>query len=644
MAKYRITSTPDNSFKKGGERKKKKRDNDKDYRHIPITPEMQAEMPADEWAQYIQEIPEVYTTRTKAEQEARNWEANRQWLAQENYKRAPHLYLPDGSLRPQAAESADWVWQLGALAPKGLQLASAAMDIPLGAGVNVGGVLNTAMLAHGASEAPERIQDWKDVAEGKMDWKEATLKTGLTALELSPAYGATKKLLPQTYTINPWAGKLGKYNRVVGPDAIRDIQESGVIRAGDRGGSQLPNQVGSIIGSRITPYASFGKGAPAADNIYAQRVISQGKKPFIISTDRPMKVSTLGRHGKGTTQFPVGPDGKYMKEFPASEAKVFEFRDKPHWLKGYTEVPRELPGSPNSTIMKAGAPNPLEIVDAIVPQAPIPAGWSFSPLNLIPGYGKSLGTKYNAFRKFGNSMKHVQETKTLSPKGGNPLRKGRDQMIKEGNWAALNEPSEGYSGVYTAEFDFGAPGNNLSYYDTPGRDGVLIKDKVGNSLVDIPVSDPGLAFHRRLPFSTRYVPVDKQKLLDNKFQWATQGSHLQSLAEKYGAGLGYVSLLGLMGNDAAVDTYNKYTIDPIINTGKNIIQGKNPFIIDDEKQYGGAHIETELTPEEIQEYAKGGGQYAAALPQEQDGGIVTSLTDAEIKQYIKDGYIVEEIK
>jgi hypothetical protein len=220
--------------------------------------------------------------------------------------------------------------------------------------------------------------------------------------------------------------------------------------------------------------------------------------------------------------------------------------------------------------------NPLAVADNLVPRLDpllfLEDGslMDMSPLNLISFYGKSLKGKDKAFRKFGNTLEDVIKRKSLSPKGGSKFRMGKDQIVNEGNWAALNRTWEKYPGTYAAEFDFKAPGSNLGFTVPSNRSGVLITDAAGNRLPDIPVSDPGLQFHRRLPFSTRYVPIDKEKLINNEFQLATQGSYLQSLAEKYGYGLGAAASIGLLGGGAeeAVDKYNKYTIDPIINFAK----------------------------------------------------------------------------
>jgi hypothetical protein len=157
------------------------------------------------------------------------------------------------------------------------------------------------------------------------------LKSGYNALKASKEAG----LLSNTYKLNPFANKLNEYNRVVGQDAILDLQNSGLVRSGERGG------VETNMGVRTSAYPSFGKGIPGQR--YIDQTIQQGKTPYIISTDRPMGVSTLGRHGKGSTMLPIDETGKYMSAFSADEAKVFGV--KPNWLTGYKEIPKELPSS-----------------------------------------------------------------------------------------------------------------------------------------------------------------------------------------------------------------------------------------------------------------------------------------------------------
>jgi LysM repeat protein len=271
---------------------------------------------------------------------------------------------------------------------------------------------------------------------------------------------------------------------------------------------------------------------------------------------------------------------RQSENIPEGQSQLF----KKDWLQGWK---KEVPKPITKTLpppQQAGFPNPLAIADAIVPQLPHPIripllgaqientnAFTGSPLNFIPGYGQFLKPNPNAaFRKFGNSMQHVIDTKTLSPKGGASFRIGKDQILGEGNWASLNNVNENYKGTFAAKFDFRHPETNLGYVNPSDRNGVLITTKSGDRLVDIPIEDQGLSFHRRLPFSNKYVSIDKQKLLNNKFQWSTQGGYLQSLAEKYGYGLGYAGALGATGLvPNAVEKYNQYTIDPLKEQWKN---------------------------------------------------------------------------
>lgn len=152
-------------------------------------------------------------------------------------------------------------------------------------------------------------------------------------------YLTTKTPLKNTFKINPFSSKLGQYNRVVGEDAIQDIINTGLVRSNPEAG--VKTTIGAL---RQTPFPSFAKGSPR--QTYINQTVDQGHVPYIISTDRPMAVSTLGRHGKGSTMFPVDdnyvPELKnYLSGFSANEAKVFEAN--PHWLKGYKPVNTSTP-------------------------------------------------------------------------------------------------------------------------------------------------------------------------------------------------------------------------------------------------------------------------------------------------------------
>lgn len=252
-------------------------------------------------------------------------------------------------------------------------------------------------------------------------------------------------------------------------------------------------------------------------------------------------------------------------------------------------------------VQKAGIPNPLKIADNIIPRTFAPGhylgmedSWNnYSPLNWIPGYGKKLSQNselyspsimFNdkpalldniisaehpvGFRKFGNSMQDVIDKKVLGPKG---TGMGSKQIKGEGNWAEPGKVNEHYSGVFEATMNPNVKGSNIKLEAWNKRNGMVGTTKEGN--VDIPLTDPGLSFNRRLPFSNKYVSIDKQKLIDNKFQLATQLPHVQSLIEKYGIIAGQAAVFGYLygGKDQAIKnlkTVNKYSIDPVANWTK----------------------------------------------------------------------------
>jgi hypothetical protein len=201
-------------YQDGGESKRKK------YRFIKDTEEAK-QFPVDEWGQYIQEEPEVVVRPLTPEQQQ---ERNMEWARREMARRNPHLYLSDGTLRPQAAQSANWVFAAPMVAPMALEALGsvAATQIP-GTGVSLGTVANTAAGIHGATQVPQRIQDWQDVAAGKKDWKEATAESIMTGLEL---YGGLSELkgfkgVPKELPGSPNSSlELGKASRTVYPQPI----------------------------------------------------------------------------------------------------------------------------------------------------------------------------------------------------------------------------------------------------------------------------------------------------------------------------------------------------------------------------------------------------------------------------------------
>lgn len=159
-----------------------------------------------------------------------------------------HLYMPDGSLRPQAAQAADWVPQAMVGAPIAAEALGAIASIPLGAGVNLGGVANAAGLVHGTTQVDDRYKDWQDVAAGNMDWKEAALKTGMTGLDFAGAgipiknasnlikeINAPTKLKGQTLIGSPTKkvmGTIDEFGDLTDPSGVTVYGASSPIGAG----------------------------------------------------------------------------------------------------------------------------------------------------------------------------------------------------------------------------------------------------------------------------------------------------------------------------------------------------------------------------------------------------------------------------
>jgi hypothetical protein len=222
----------------------------------------------------------------------------------------------------------------------------------------------------------------------------------------------------------------------------------------------------------------------------------------------------------------------------------------------------ELPEAQIGRIVKAGLKgvkklNPVRVADKVIPQVGgliNPAvlmgvesmnAMSMSPLNWIPGYGQKLKGTDQAFRKFGNSIDDVIERQALSPKGG--------MFINEGNWAAMKAPNEKYSGVFLANMNPEVKGSNIKLSGIKGREGVVGTTRDGN--VDIPLNDEGLSFYRRLPFSNKYTPINKEKLIKKEFDLARTAPHLQSLAEKALGAAGVVAVHDYMQEDDKSDWF-----------------------------------------------------------------------------------------
>jgi hypothetical protein len=171
----------------------------------------------------------------------------------------------------------------------------------------------------------------------------ALLKSGARRL------GTDEGLLSKVRKINPWAENLNNPNksyRVAGLDAFEDYKNTGVLRSVQQGVPEGASLLERAM-SRPTSFPSFQKGY--ADMRYGNPegsvVFETGLPTFKRGELNPVTGQQIrGRHYAHRVIDPK--TGETMRAIPASDIRVFG--DKPHWLKGYPEVPVDLPGSPNA--------------------------------------------------------------------------------------------------------------------------------------------------------------------------------------------------------------------------------------------------------------------------------------------------------
>jgi hypothetical protein len=252
-----------------------------------------------------------------------------------------------------------------------------------------------------------------------------------------------------------------------------------------------------------------------------------------------------------------------------------------------------------------------------------------SPLNWLPGYGKKLE---GAVKPLGNVIKssikdgNLVEPKSLYNKAKGLVGKNTDVPLT----TKINKVNDD---IYSARINGSVDGSNLSLGSQ--NKGFLnkshnIQTSAGTDLSKVPIQDPGVSLNRRLPFSNRYVPIDKQKLMNNQFQWSTTGAGLQNAAEKFGK---TAALMGTAGAAyGAASLYNPN--DPSGGT-----------LMDNVKL--GANALTPTASEFISNPDPYGVKFYSGLAGFKKGGDVESwedeLDDEEIRLLEKGGYIVERL-
>jgi hypothetical protein len=148
-------------------------------------------------------------------------------------------------------------------------------------------------------------------------------------------------LLSNAYKINPLAFKPNPeaYYRVLGKEGINDALESGVIRAN-------PKNIHPFSGQPVYDKPYFSKGVPFDRDWKSPFKNKKGKQAVgSIYPDETM-VEVFG-HDKfyPTNDLVTSPS---VNLTPFDESVNLYKRD---WLHGYKEVPKELPGSPNTSLV-----------------------------------------------------------------------------------------------------------------------------------------------------------------------------------------------------------------------------------------------------------------------------------------------------
>lgn len=133
--------------------------------------------------------------------------------------------------------------------------------------------------------------------------------------------------------------------------------------------------------------------------------------------------------------------------------------------------------------------------------------WSMNPLSWI--LGKKLPEGWH--RKMGSAkgMQSMLDKKAI-------VSPSNDHLF----FAYGNKPNENYPGVFNAVIDKSKLADSeisgFSRFSGPrGRhQGVSPVTSKGKSLVNIPITDPALSVHRRIPFTNSYFPIPKEAIIN----------------------------------------------------------------------------------------------------------------------------------
>jgi len=214
-----------------------------------------------------------------------------------------------------------------------------------------------------------------------------------------------------------------------------------------------------------------------------------------------------------------------------------------------------------------------------------------SPLNAIPQYGNKVAG--NVVDIGDILATGVKEGKLVVPKGiGKRGVQGVKKLFGKTDDVAdplLIKKDKTSGGLYKAGLEPSAVGTDIKIAADAEKQGLIgrkfgksnkefkVTNKKDTPLSEIPLEDPGLTIYRRLPFSNKYIVVDKAKLAAGKAQWATTGGSAQKFGEAYGKGL---IITGATGAVLWADAPSEEEVKEAKNKVKEIEKGNEKILSD----------------------------------------------------------------
>lgn len=136
------------------------------------------------------------------------------------------------------------------------------------------------------------------------------------------------------------------YRVIQGDSAYQDILDSNKVRT-NYNAKPKPKGPGVSLDNRPTSFPSFSKG-----KIHLNYAEGNPNHYVIATKDSSIKPSTRSRHGKGSTMFPTGKDGKHLTALPANKVDVYK-----HVGKGQYKKVLERGAPPKPGFVKRNLPN-----------------------------------------------------------------------------------------------------------------------------------------------------------------------------------------------------------------------------------------------------------------------------------------------